>query len=215
MKKKLDLSTIMSGIHLIFVLSIVCFGITYLTLGILALPALTSAFSAGREVFYGEYNVYDSVIKKFFAGMKKEMRMMRYFPLQLLIILQTAGMYAVGRVGINMLFVPMLICSSFILTLLVYIMAYHIFYSELPKITEVLIAMFYRLRYFLLIWVLMMLTAMYFGTVFAAVLFFAGAAAVFLLEGAAMLGILAFKRLKNELSDEDKKRFGEDILIRI
>ena len=87
----------MSAIHLIVVLSIVCFGTIILSLGILLIPALTSAFIVGKDVIYKRYDVYDGLVKRFFSGLASEMRMMRYFPLQLIIIIQLAGIYAAEK----------------------------------------------------------------------------------------------------------------------
>ncbi|MGN0667084.1 MAG: hypothetical protein ACI4KF_11245 [Huintestinicola sp.] len=211
MKKKFDLSTLLSMIHLVFVLSIVCFSVTFLSLGILAMPSFTAAFILGKEVLYKQYDVYDSVVKRFFSEMKRAIKMMRYFPLQLLIILQTGGMYAVGKVGMSYLMVPMLAFTAFLLTLLIYIITYHVFYREFPHIPEVLIAMFYRIQYLLIIFVLMLLAAMFFGTIMMIVLFFAGALILFLLEATAFLGIMAFKVLRNDITEEENQLLGEDL----
>lgn len=66
MKNKVTLTAIMSAIHLIVVLSIVCFGTIILSLGILLIPALTSAFIVGKDVIYKRYDVYDGLVKRFF-----------------------------------------------------------------------------------------------------------------------------------------------------
>lgn len=215
MKKKLNLSTLLSMVHLVFVLSIFCFAASYLTLSILALPALTSAFRTGRDVLYREYDVYDSVVKTFFRNMKAEMRMMKYFPLQLFIILQAAGMYAVNRVGMQILLVPMLICTAVLLTVIVYIITYHVFVTELPQITEVVIVMFYRIQYLTIIWMLMLLVTMFFGMKLMIFFLFVGALALFAVEAVAFLGIMSFRKLKGDLTEEEKERIGEEILNKL
>ena len=70
-------------------------------------------------------------VKRFFSGLASEMRMMKYFPLQLLIIIQLIGMYASEKVGMNFLMYLMIACISFLLALIVYVITYHIFYN--PK----------------------------------------------------------------------------------
>lgn len=215
MKKKLDLATLLSAVHLCFVMSIVCFSVTYLSLGILALPALTSAFRTGRDVIYKKYDIYDSVVKTFFKRMKTEMRMMRYFPIQFIIILQAVGIYAAGKVEMDFLVIPLVVGIASLLTLLIYIAAYHVFYSELPSVADVVIAMFYRIQYMTIIWMLMLLASVFFGTVFIAVSLFIGAIALFAVEAVAFLGITAFRKLKGELTEEEIELMGEDILKKI
>ena len=215
MKNKVTLTAIMSAIHLIVVLSIVCFGTIILSLGILLIPALTSAFIVGKDVIYKRYDVYDGLVKRFFSGLASEMRMMRYFPLQLIIIIQLAGMYAAEKVGMNFLMYLMVACISFVLTLIVYVITYHIFYSPKPSVTEVLIAMFYRVHFFLLVWVAMLLITTLFGVKLIGVFLLVGTIAVLLVETVAFLGILSFKNLKKELTDEEKEYFGEELLKKI
>ena len=215
MKNKVTLTAIMSAIHLIVVLSIVCFGTIFLSLGILLIPALTSAFIVGKDVIYKRYDVYDGLIKRFFKGLISEIGMMRYFPLQLIILIQLAGMYAAEKVGMNSLMYLMIACISFVLTLIVYVIAYHIFYSEKPTVTEVLIAMFYRVHFFLLVWVAMLLVTTLFSVKLMGVFVLVGTIALLLVETVAFLGIIGFKNLRKELTAEEKEYFGEEMLKRI
>lgn len=215
MKNKVTLTAIMSAIHLIVVLSIVCFGTIFLSLGILLIPALTSAFIVGKDVIYKRYDVYDGLIKRFFKGLTSEIGMMRYFPLQLIILIQLAGMYAAEKVGMDFLMYLMIACISFVLTLIVYVVAYHVFYSEKPTVTEVLIAMFYRVHFFLLVWVAMLLVTTLFSVKLMGVFVLVGTIALLLVETVAFLGILGFKNLRKELTAEEKEYFGEEMLKRI
>ncbi len=215
MKGKFTLTGIMSAIHLVVVLSLVCFGTIILSLGILTIPALTSAFIVGKDVIYKQFDVYDGLVKRFFKGLASEMRMMRYFPLQLFIIVQLAGMYAAEKVGMEFLMYLMIACISFLLTLIVYVITYHIFYTPKPTITEVLVAMFYRVHFFLLVWVAMLLITALFGVKLMGVFLFVGTIAILLVETVAFLGIIGFKNLKKELTDEEKEFFGEEMLKKI
>lgn len=215
MKNKVTLTAIMSAIHLIVVLSIVCFGTIFLSLGILLIPALTSAFIVGKDVIYKQFDVYDGLVKRFFKGLASEMRMMRYFPLQLFIIIQLAGMYAAEKVGMELLMYLMIACISFLLALIVYVITYHIFYTPKPTITEVLVAMFYRVHFFLLVWVAMLLITALFGVKLMGVFILVGTIAILLVETVAFLGVIGFKNLKKELTDEEKEFFGEEMLKKI
>ncbi len=215
MKGKFTLTAIMSAIHLVVVLSLVCFGTIILSLGILLIPALTSAFIVGKDVIYKQFDVYDGLVKRFFSGLASEMRMMKYFPLQLLIIIQLIGMYASEKVGMNFLMYLMIACISFLLALIVYVITYHIFYTPKPSITEVLIAMFYRVHFFLLVWVAMLLITTLFSIQLLGIFLLIGTIAVLLVETVAFLGVLGFKNLRKELTDEEKELFGEDMLKKL
>lgn len=215
MKNKFTLTALMSAIHLIFVLSIVCFGTIILSLGILLIPALTSAFIVGKDVIYKRYDVYDGLVKRFFSGLASEIRMMRYFPLQLIIIIQLVGMYAAEKVGMNFLMYLMVACISFVLTLIVYVITYHIFYNPKPSVTEVLIAMFYRVHFFLLVWIAMLLITTLSSIKLMGVFLLVGTIAVLLVETVAFLGVISFKNLKKELTEEEKEYFGEEMLKKI
>jgi len=197
------------------VLSLVCFGTIILSLGILLIPALTSAFIVGKDVIYKQFDVYDGLVKRFFSGLASEMRMMKYFPLQLLIIIQLIGMYASEKVGMNFLMYLMIACISFLLALIVYVITYHIFYTPKPSITEVLIAMFYRVHFFLLVWVAMLLITTLFSIQLLGIFLLIGTIAVLLVETVAFLGVLGFKNLRKELTDEEKELFGEDMLKKL
>lgn len=215
MKKKLDLSTITAAVHLVAVLSIVCFGTIYLTLSILAIPALTAAFVIGKDVIYKQYDVHDGLVKRFFTELSSQMGMMRYFPLQLLILLQTAGIYGAEKTGLTYLSYPMLVCISFVCALIVYVIAYHIFYSPKPPITAVIIAMMYRVQYFIIVWLLTVLSAVLFSVKLMGILLIAGAVLVLGAEICAFLGIMGYKKLRKELSDEEKEFFGEEMLRKL
>ncbi len=215
MKSKFTLTGIMAAIHLVVVLSLVCFGTIILSLGILTIPALTSSFIVGKDVIYKRFDVYDGLVKRFFSGLASEIGMMRYFPLQLIIIIQLVGIFAAEKTGMNFLMNLMVACISFVLTLIVYVITYHIFYKPYPTVTDVLIAMFYRVQFFLLVWVAMILITALFGIKLMSALLLIGTIVILLVEIVAFLGVIGFKNLKNELTDEEKKYFGEDLLKKI
>ena len=214
-KTRFTPAVLMAAIHLIVVLSLACFGTMILTLGILAIPAMTSAFIIGKDVIYKRFDVYDGLLRRFFSEMFSEMKMMKYFPMQLLILMQLAGIYAAEKMNMQFLAYLMIACISFVLTLIIYTITYHIFYKPYPTVTEVLIAMFYRVHYFTIVWVAMILLTIMFGVKMLGVMLLVGTAAILLIEVVAFLGIIGFKKLKKELTDEEKEFFGEDMLKKL
>lgn len=214
-KKAFDWSALTSAVHLIFVLSLVTFGTIYLTLGLLTLPALTSAFMVGKDVIYKRFDVYDSLSKRFFTQLTEEMGMMRYFPVQLIIILQGLGIYAAGRVGMPQLVYVLVPCIAFLITFMIYIAAYHVFYERYPDAVSVIIAMFYRVQYLMTVWVLMILVSILFRASMLGILLMIGAVVLLLLETAAFLGIIAYKKARGHLSEDDTEHFSEDFLAKL
>lgn len=212
MKKKLDLSGIMAMIHLVFFLSICCFGTMYLTFGILAIPSLTSAFIIGKDVIFKRFDVNDGLVKRFFSEMTANLRMMKYFPIQLLIILQAAGIYASEKTGMTYLVYPMVACISFCGALIVFAVACRVFIETPMNITEIIIAMLYRVQYFLIIWVLMILCVILFGTIMLEIFFFAGTLLLLAVETVAFIDLLAFKKAADKLTEEEINCFGEDFI---
>lgn len=215
MKKKLDLSTVMSLLHLTVILSLACFGTALLTLSILAIPSVTAAFVIGKDVIYRKFDVNDGLLRRFFSELSAQMCMMKYFPLQLLIILQTAGIVGAQRTGMTFLSYPMLICISILTAVIIYIISYHIFFSPKPTVTEVLVAMLYRIHYFLIVWIVMLLVTVLFGVQLMGILLIFGEALLLAVEISSFLGVMGFKKLKNMLTDEEKEFFGEDILKKL
>lgn len=215
MKKKIDLTFLTTAVHLIAVLSAVCFGTIYLSLGILLIPALTSAFLVGKDVIYKQFDVYDSLSKRFFRQIKEEIHTMRYFPIQLVFVLQAVGIYASGRIGMKEISYLLLPCMAFLLTLLIYIISYHVFYQKLPSVVNVIIAMFFRLHYLITVWVLMILILMIFQPSAMGYLLIVGEIPLLLFQTVAFLDILAFKSAKGDLDESDKKHFDEDFIKKI
>ncbi|MGN0637177.1 MAG: hypothetical protein ACI4J0_02300 [Huintestinicola sp.] len=215
MKKKLDLSTFMAAIHLTVVLSAVCFGTIYLSLSILTIPALTAAFVIGKDVIYKQFDVHDGLLKRFFKELRASLGMMKYFPLQLLVLLQTAGMYGAEKTGLTYLSYPMLICISFVCALIVYVISFHVFYMPKPAVTTVIIAMMYRVHYFIIVWLLTLLVTVLFGIKLMGIFLIAGAVLILGTEVCAFLGIMGYKKLRKELTDEEKNFFGEEMLKKL
>lgn len=215
MKKKIDLSSIMSMIHLVFFLSLCCFGTMYLTAGVLAIPSLTSAFVIGKDIIFKRFDINDGLVKRFFSEMVSELRMMRYFPIQLLIILQAAGIYAAEKTGMTFLVYPMVACISFCGVLIIFVSACRVFIPKPMSITEIIIAMLYRIQYFLIIWVLMILCVLLFGTVMLGIFLFAGTLLLLAVETVAFLDLLSFKKAADMLSEEETECFGENLINKL
>ncbi len=212
--KKNSFVRILSFIHLVFFLSVFCFGTIYFTFGILAIPALAAAFSLGKGLIYDTYNVYDSVFKDYLDSLKNNMHMMKYFPLELLLVLQIIGIRLLTSDSIpleqttkQLLSYCMLACAAFVLTLAVYLCVYHVTYEQCPKLINVIIAMLYKQYCFLPIWIANILIICYMSLTLAVILLFLGAAVLIVYEAVAFIDIMLFRKLKGELTEEEIQRW--------
>ena len=75
--------------------------------------------------------------------------------------------------------------------------------------------MLYRIQYFLIVWILMLLAVLFFGTVMMGVLLIAGKILLLAVEVVTFLGIISFKKLRNELTDEEKEYFNDELLSKL
>ena len=213
--KKNGLAAMMGAVHLIAVLSVLTFGTIYLTLGILALPALTSAFEIGREVIYRRFSVYGSLTKSFIGGVRKHMDMMRFFPLQLIVILQAAGIYAANRTGMTVLTYPLTAGAAFVLTLMIYAAGYRVFCPDRADAVTIAVAMFYKPMYMLAVWVLMILAEVLAGVKLMAAMLIIGAIFLLAAEAVVFLGLTSYKKVRGALTEDDKSSLGEQLLERL
>ena len=214
-KKRPDLTGITSMIHLVAVLSVVCVGTMVLTLGVLALPALTSAFMIGKDVILRRFDVYDSLTKRFFRQLTEELRMLRYLPLQLIAVLQAVGIFACGKVGLGMIGYVLAASMAFFLTLMVYTVTYHVFCKPLPSMPEVLIAMFYKLQNLLAVWALMLLVSLLCSIKLLAAAMILGAIPILLAETAAFIGIVSFRKAGGKLTEAETADIGDALIEKL
>ena len=217
MKKKLhpDLSGVTSMIHLCVVLSAVCFAAVFLTLGILALPALTAAFVIGKDIILRRFDVNDSVHRRFFRLLKENMSMMRYLPLQLIAVVQGVGIIACGRMGMAMFGYCLFALMAFVLTLTVYIITYHVFCKPLPEVPEVLIAMFYKIGSLLAVWALMLIVLVMSDIKLIPIALAVGAIPLILTEAVSFIGVMSFRKASGAITETELNELGEKLAGRL
>lgn len=182
--KESKLQLVLSYIHLVFVLSLVFFGTTYLTGSILFIPGLCAAFAIGKDLLEGKFNVYDGLIKRFFHELKRFGKSLRFFPVQVIIALQFAGIIVSKSMQNFYLQVIMLVIAALLLTYLSYACAYLVFKDEKMKAEEVLILMFQHVGMVISLFILMLLLLVFFRLQMLAVALAAGALVVLVVEAA-------------------------------
>ena len=207
MKKngKLIFYNIISYVHVTFWLSLISFLTIYLTLGILLIPALCSVFLIGKDIIYGEYDTTDSVLKRFFRGLKENIGMMKFFPLQLIFLLEGAGIYAANASGLRPIVFVCTALMSLILTYIIFLCLYRVHFNSKCDSVTVCVVMLYSLPYMLTIWLVMTLVCLFTGTVTVIASLLIGALVLVVIQGTALIGMLRFKEKTSELTAAEKK----------
>ena len=213
--KESKLTAVMSFVHVTVVLSLLTFGTIFFSLGVLTLPALTAAFTIGREMIFRRFSVYGSLTKQFAACLKDGMKTMRYFPLQLAALLQFVGIAAAGRTGMDMLVYPMVAFSALLLTLMIYTVGYHVFCAPLPDVIHAAVAMFFKLRYMLAVWVLMILAIALAGVKLMPVMLIAGAVPLLAVEIVVFISLTSYKKVRGELSEDDRSSLSPELIEKL
>lgn len=186
---------LLSFIHLAVVLSICFFGISIITLTVLMIPALCAAFAVGRDLMENKFNVYDGLVKKFFCELKNNIKALRYLPVWLIILLQTAGIAAAGYIQSFWLQTGILVIASLLLTYLFYACAYMVFISPAIRCEEVLVRMSGNVKILFSLLCLSVLFLMFFQLKFIPFLLLFGGVFILIIEA------VIYLTLKKELED--------------
>lgn len=202
MKESVFYKTV-SFIHIFFFLSILCFGTIFLTLTIFMVPALTAAFMIGKELIYREYDITDSLIKKYFRYLKQTLPLMKYAVINLVAALNIAGIIAGINMGQTGYAIACLTITAILYTLILYTAGYYTFIEQKFTLTDVFICMMYKPGLMIPVVVVMILMIFFFRMLMAKILMVIGAFPVLVLEVVILLHILHYRKLRGELSEDD------------
>lgn len=172
----------LSFLHLIVVLSLVFFGTTLCSGTLLFLPSLCGAFSIGRDLLEGRFNVYDGLVKRFYKELFHYRKIMRYFPAQIILVLQLVGILVFREQLSFFMRSGMLAIGALMLTIMCYICGYAVFLKENIRCEEVVIKMFMQVGILISLFALMILILLFFRLKAVPVLLLAGALPVLAVE---------------------------------
>lgn len=196
------LNKTLSAIHVIFFSSILTFGIIFLSLTLLTVPAVCAFFMIGKELIYKEYDITDSLVKKYFSYFKESFKLGRYIPISLIALLNMAGVAAGARLEMITVSVVCLVFSSLLFTVILYLAGYYTFVSKEVTLPEAAICMMYKPGFLIPVIVIMILLLFFFRALIAEILFFVGALPLFVIEVVIMLHTLHYRRLRGMLGDD-------------
>lgn len=195
---------ILSLIHVFFFLSILCFGTIFLSLTVLMVPAVTAAFLIGKELIYKEYDITDSLFKKYFRYLKESLPLMKYVGINLAAALNIGGVLAGIRMGQTFYSVLCLAITAILYTLVLYVAGYYTFIDKKFTLVEVFICMLYKPGLLFPVIVLMVLLVFFFRALIAEILFVVGELPMLVLEMVIFIHTLHYRNLRGELPEDDE-----------
>jgi len=157
MKGENHFSRLLAFLHLIFSLGLFFTPVMLLSVGLLFFPAFSAVFALGKDLLFGRYNVYDKLMKRLICEMKGSIKMLRFLPVELLFMLQLLGIYFGGIQGWKVFQVMLVPIAAFLLVFQCYLCGYAVFINKKCSWFEVFLAMFYRIQYFISLWILAVL----------------------------------------------------------
>ncbi len=195
---------ILSGIHIVFFSSLLCFGTIFLSGTILLLPALGAAFLIGKEAIYKDLDINNSIVKSYFTYLKSSLSLIKFLPINLMIALNIAGMLLLGKRENIIYSVICLMITAFLLAFLLYTAGYYTFVNPKVNLQEVAIGMFLKPQLFIPVFIIMVLGVAFFSGILLVLLLLSGAFFLFVLEVLIFIGLLSFKKLAGTLDEKEE-----------
>ncbi len=195
---------ILSGIHIVFFTSLL-WGLTILLSGsLLMLPAFGAVFQIGKDYIDKKLNINDSIVKTYFIYLREALTLFKFFPVNLVILLNIVGMYAAIQANYTLYSVLCLVIVSFLLVFVLYLVGYYVFINKKVNILETAFYMFLKPQFLIPVFMVIVVFCAFISIAVLAVLFFTGAFFIFALEVVIFIQTLHFKKLTGNLSEEDE-----------
>lgn len=151
-----------SAVHIVFFSSLLCSLTICLSGTILLFPAIGASFYIGRDIIYKKLDISDSIVKTYFVYLKASMKLLRFFSVNTIIVLNIICMVIMANSGHYTYSVICLVITALLLSFMFYIAGYHTFVNEKINLTEVVISMFTKVHLLIMIFIVMILCVMFF-----------------------------------------------------
>ncbi len=195
---------ILSAIHIVFFTSILCMGTIIITGTLLMLPAIGAVFLIGKDALYKKLNVNDSIIKTYFIYLKTAMLLLKFFPVNLIMILNVAGMIIAAGTNNTIYAVVCLTFVSFLLVFMFYIAGYFAFINNKVNLMDSFFCMLLKPQFLIPIFAIMVICGFYFSIAMLIILFLTGTFFLFAIEVVIFIQTLYYRKLIGNL-DEDEE----------
>ncbi len=201
MMKESLLYKVMSAIHVILFVSVLCFGITLLSGTLLMIPSIAAAFVTGRMIIYNEFDINDSIIKSFFREFKKALCLLRFIPVNLILLFNIVGIMVAVKLEMTMYAVLCLVIIALLLTMIFYIAGFYVFIANKMTLVEVAFCMFYKPTLLIPLFSAMVIFTFFFQGLIVKILLASGFIFLFIIELVVFLHMLYYKQL-NGIEEE-------------
>ncbi len=201
MMKESLLYKVMSIVHVILFTSVLCFGITLLSGTLLMIPSITAAFVIGKTLIYNQFDINESIIKNFFKEFKKALSLLRFIPVNLIMLINIVGIIVAAKLDMMVYSILCLVIMSLLLTLVFYIAGFYVFVTEQMTLAEVAFSMFFKPTLLVPIFSAMVIFIFFFQTLIAKILLVSGSFFLFIIQLVIFLHMLYYKQL-NGIKEE-------------
>ena len=116
-------------------------------------PAIGASFYIGRDIIYKKLDISDSIVKTYFVYLKASMKLLRFFSVNTIIVLNIICMVIMANSGHYTYSVICLVITALLLSFMFYIAGYHTFVNEKINLTEVVISMFTKVHLLIMIFI--------------------------------------------------------------
>ena len=193
---------VLCGVHVVFFTSLLGFGLTYLSASILLLPSLYGVFYIGKEIFYGQFDINNSIIKTFWSAFKKGVALLKFLPFQLIIVVN--GISVLMNTYNALMGYFSMVVIAFLITYLIYACHYYTFVEQEVHYTDVFVYMFYNPLYLCMLFILSLLALVFINGNVLVLLLFCGSTFIFVIECFLVLHVLFYKKTLGILEEEDE-----------
>lgn len=194
---------ILSAIHIVFFTSILCFGMIYLSAGFLMLPCFAAVYKIGKDYLFKKLDITDSIIRMYFRYFKASIKLMKYFPVNLIMMANIAGMLVTARQDNLLYSILCLTVTAFLLVFVLYIAGYYTFVDERINLIEVMFSVFIRPFLMIPIFIIMVLCIFFFSLAVAIGLLLLGTFFLFAIEVVVYMQILLLKKAFGKLEEDE------------
>lgn len=195
---------IISAIHVVLFTSILAFGMIFLTGNLLMLPILGAVFRIGKDFMEKKLDINDSIVRTFFHYLNKSLRLMRFCPVNLILLLNVAGMLVAVKTEQLIFSIICLILIAFLLVFMLYIAGYYTFVDKKVNLMDVVFCMLFKPQYLIPVFVIMILCTYFASTTLGIILLFTGTFFLFALEVLVFIQMLYYRELTGGLQENDE-----------
>lgn len=195
---------ILSAIHIVFFTSILCFVTILLSGTLLLLPVMGAAFMIGKDTIYKVININDSIVKTFFRYLRSSLKLLKFVPVSLVMILNVVGMLVAAKAENMVYSVTCLAFIAFLLVLTMYIAGFYVFVNETVNLIDVMFAMFMKPLFLVPIFAGMVCCVTLFSNALLMILFFTGTFFMFAIEVVIFIQMLFYKKVLGMLDKNDE-----------